>query len=337
MKTLLAFLVLITLRISVFGQTDTCIQHLKDANSDFANGLYDQTLTHVRIALRNCPLDKTDKIELYKLLILSNLSIDNLEDADKGAEQILRLDPNFKPNKLKDDPKLTEVFVRFRPVSSLAIGMVGGFNQTRIEPQKTYSVTRDNNHPLARYKTRTGFQLGVFLQKRLVQNLWLKGGFEYRESGYRHLLDSVLGSLVNYSEVLKYYEFPVQLKYEFTNKTLRPFVYAGAKFSFLGSAISTTTQVEKKDLVDRTNLRNFLTIGYGGGVGVSYQIKAFQVFIQADYCQVSQNVNKKGTRYNDAINLFKYYYVDDDFWMHHTSISVGGMYNLIYRQRRVKQ
>ena len=337
MKARLSICLFFVLNLPGFAQTDTCIQHLKDAQTDYSNGLYDQVVVHVQVALKNCPLDKADKIELYKLLILSDLNIDNLEEADKAAGQILRLDPNFKPNKLKDDPKLIELFSKYRPVPTLAVGIVGGMNKTRIDQIKVYSVSGDEHDPnLGSYQARRGFQLGVFVQKRLIQNLWLKAGFEYRESSYEHALDSILGSTVYYVEDLKYYEFPVQLKYEFLKGAIRPFVYSGAKFSFLNKAISTTVQLDKKDLVDRTSLRNTFLIGFTAGLGISYQIKAFQIFAQADYCHISKNVNKEGTRYNDPINLFKYYYVDDDFRMQHVSISVGGIYNLIYRQRKLR-
>src|SRR5687768_12075737 len=99
---------------SSFAQTDTCITNLKKANTYFEEGNHDAVIRLLNSSLSYCQLGKDEKIQAHKLLILSYYAIDNLEAADKSAANIMKLDPNYKPDKFKDDPKLSAIFSKYK-------------------------------------------------------------------------------------------------------------------------------------------------------------------------------------------------------------------------------
>ena len=319
------------------AQTDSCIIKLKNANTGYDQGDYDGAIKLLRSALADCPLDKNEKIQSNKLLILCYLKVDNLEEADKTAAEIIRIDPYYKPDKFKDDPKLSALFEKYKPVPVFKMGFGGGINSSYATVVNSHSVVdNDGTTGLGEYNSQTGFQLGLSAEYRAWKDLWIEVGFGYRQSQYEHILYDVNSSIINYSEKLSYFDVPVSLKYVFLKSTLRPYVEGGADLSFLSSAISTTTRDELKDLVDRSALRNDFMGGWFGGIGVVYAMKGLQLFAGARYVYYSENVNKEGTRNDDPVNVWKYGYVDDDFRLDYLQINVGISYALAYRNQKIK-
>jgi hypothetical protein len=337
MRYLLALLFILCCITRTIAQTDTCLQYLKDASTDYDNGFYDQSISLLTVALKNCPLPKQDQIQASKLLILCYLGIDNLEAADKTAAAIMKIDPNYTPDKFKDDPRLSSLFEKFKPEPTLAVGISGGVNSPMIDVVNTYSVVHADDKPgLDTYNSVLSYQLGAEVEKRVYKNLWAELGFQFRTSSYEHRLDSVQGSTIFYSEKINYSDFPLSVKYYFFGHSITPYLQAGADFSFLLRALSTTTREDNTDLVDRTSLRNRFMVGYFGAAGVNYTIRTLRIFGNVRFVYFPDQVNKAGTRYADDINLYKYYYVDDDFRMDNLQFNVGVSYILSYKIKKVK-
>jgi tetratricopeptide (TPR) repeat protein len=331
------FLLATTATQRAAAQADSCIINLKNGGTAYEQGEYDGAIHLLRSALETCSLDKNEKINGYKLLILSYLKTDNLEEADKMAGRIMKIDPYYKPDKLKDDPRLSALFDKYKPVPVFRMGISGGINVSNATVENSYSIVHpDGTTGLDQYNGQTGFQLGLTAEYKAYHDLWVAAGFGYRQSKYEHLLYEVENTTINYSEKLSYFDLPVSLKYYFLKGTFRPYLEGGFCFSFLSGAISTTTRDDQKDLVDRSALRNNFMGGWFGGAGVAYSLKGLDVFVEARYAVYPDNVNKDGTRYADPVNVFKYYYIDDDFRLNYLSVNAGVRYALVYRNQKVK-
>jgi hypothetical protein len=159
------------------AQTDSCIIQLKSAGSSFDQDHFDQTIAILNATLKNCNLSKSDQIDANKLLILSYLAIDNLEAADKSAATIMKIDPKYKPDQFKDDPKLSALFDKYKPEPTLLAGISGGMNWPSINVEKTYSVVHGDDDPnLGSYELEIRYQLGAQIEQRVYQNLWAELG-----------------------------------------------------------------------------------------------------------------------------------------------------------------
>ena len=338
--TLPAFLALLFLMTTglqrASAQADSCIINLKNGGTAYDQGDYDGAIRLLRSALETCSLDKNEKIAGYKLLILSYLKADNLEEADKMAGRIMKIDPYFKPDKLRDDPRLSALFEKYKPVPIFKMGIGGGINRSYADVSESYSIVHANGaQGLDDYNSQTGFQLGLSAEYRLHKDLWLEAGFGYRQSKYEHLLYEVENSTINYSEKLSYFDLPVSLKYVFLKSAVKPYLEGGANLSFLSGAISTTTRDDQKDLIDRSGLRYDFMNGWFGGAGAAYSMKGLEIFFGVRYVYYSKNVNKEGTRYDDPVSVFKYYYIDDDFRLDYLQVNAGVRYVLSYRNQKV--
>lgn len=321
---------------ALYAQKDNCLAHLKEANTSYDQANYDEAINLLKKTIQECSLDKPDKIQAYKLLIMCYIAIDKLEEADKAAGQIMKINPNFTPDKFKDDAKLIAIFRKFSPIPTFSIGVSGGINIPFEKTVNQYSVVYPDGQAPASYKTKMGFQLGLQGERRAYKDFWVALGFSYRSSSYQHTLNNVDSQTINYSEKLTYIDFPLSVKYYFPLQRLRPYVQAGAYFTFLSNALSTTTSGDQKDIINRTSLRNTFQAGYFGCAGLSYTIKSFVLFADIRYIGYPDNVNKAGTRYNDEVNLFKYYYIDDDFRLNNMQVNVGAAFNISYKNVIVK-
>ena len=101
-------------------------------------------------------------------------------------------------------------------------------------------------------------------------------------------------------------------------------------------ALSTTTRKDLSDLVNRADLRKRFAFGYSGGAGAINKIKDIQLCLEVRYNFYPGNVNKDGTRYSDPVNVFKYYYIDDDFRVGNIQLNVGITYIISYNNQKVK-
>ncbi len=320
------------------AQNDSCAVKLKNASLGYDQGDYDGAIKLLQSALDQCSLDKSEKIEANKLLILSYFKIDNLEAADNSAADIMKIDPYYKPDKFKDDPRLSSLFDKYQPTPSLRIGFTAGINRTTIDVENYYSIVHNDAdaEKFSEYNSKTGFQLGITAEYRAFRKIWVEIGGTFRQSQYEHILNDVENTTVTYSEKMSYFDVPLSVKYYLMEKTINPYVFAGASFSFMTNALGTSERDDQKDLVNRTDYRNTLMTGIHGGAGVSYRMKGLQLFAGLQYVYFPENANKEGTRYADLTNVFKYYYLDNDFRIDNWQINLGVNYTISYKNQVIK-
>jgi hypothetical protein len=321
---------------AVRAQSDSCITFLKTANGNFEQRDFDGSIRLLRIALDRCSLDREEEMQARKLLALSYLAIDNLEAADGEGEAIMRLDPNYTPDKFRDEPSYSALFEKYRPVPVFRAGLFAGVNRAVTIVDQHYSIAH-NDADASRYSSYTdtyGFHLGSAVEYRAFDNIWLELQGQYRSSSYTHTLTEVVNSTVTYKEELEYIDVPLSAKYIGSDGPVAPYITAGATLSFLVGSLGTTSRDNASDIVDRLDYRNTFSIGYFFGVGALYRVANVIIFADLRYLLIGKAVNKEGTRYADQINVFKYYYTDDDFRLNNAQLNVGLKYNFAYEFKK---
>jgi hypothetical protein len=325
-------LALALLSTTLCAQTNPCATNLKDANQKTEKGRFDEAIVLIKNTLANCELSKNDKIQANKLLVVNYLAIDNLEEAEATAAIIMKIDPNYEPDKLRDEPEVIELFQKYKPTVVIKAVVFGGINFSHVSASKTYSIVNDDDSEgLDNYESVTGFQIRVGVEFRLFSSFWIQPSFMYRKSGYSIAIPNVQGRTIFYTEALNYIDIPIAAKYYFGKGNLLPFVQAGVNFSFLNAALGELSRDDINDIVDRLPQRNMFYVGYFGGAGLAYNHKAFSVQASFCYLWVPQNLNKEGTRYNSPDAVFNYYYLDNDFTMNNMVFNLGFTYALGYK------
>ncbi len=313
------------------AQNENCINNLKVAQNNFDDGDFDEAITLLNSTLKDCDLDKQDKINAYEILILCYLTIDNLKAADDAVSAILNLNPIYSPNKLKNDNRLIKIFGQFSTKPTFSLGIEGGINFPTIHTQNSYSVVYNNGEAPNAYLSKIGSQFGINMEKRFSEHLWFRIASFYQTTNYQHFLYDVVNETINYSENLTYIDLPISIKYYALYKYIQPYAFAGADFSLLNTSQSTTTNNESTDIVNRIDMRNKFSFGILGGIGARYIYHNFIFSLDARYCYYPENINKQGTRYNDKINLFTYYYIDDNFRIDYLKLNAGVSVFLKYK------
>ncbi len=326
------FLAAVFMTITVSAQTDPCITQLKDAGTMIEEGRYDEAITLLKSTLSECSLSSEDKIEAHKALIVSYFAIDDLESADASAAAVMKINPNYRSDKLRDPSEMVTLFEKYRPTPIFTVGIKGGANGSIIEASKTYSIVSDDDTPgLDNYKSKTGFQVGVYGEYRAWKNLWVQAEGQFRQSGYSIDIPNVEGRTIFYNEDLNYFDIALSGKYYFLNGNIKPYIQAGASYSFLNSALGELSRDDISDIVDRKIQRNDALFGVLGEVGLTYAIDNLSVGIGVRYSYIDENVNKEGTRYENLPSVFQYYYIDNDFSMDNVQFSVNVHYNLFFK------
>lgn len=337
-QTLMAIIGFAMISFFANAQTDPCLTYLKDANLKSEQGWYDQAIELAQKSLKDCDLDKSDKISAYRLLIQNYIEIDNLEEAAKAVSEIMKLNPNYEADKLVDSPEIIQLFERYKPTAVLTGTFYGGLNYSSAKASKTYSVVTDNDtEGLDNYQNVTGFQIGLGIEYKVFNSLWLESGIQYRNSAYKIQIPNVEGRTVSYQEDLNYLDLPLNVKYYFFKGTIKPFVKVGINLSFLNSALGNLSRDEVSDIVNRISQRNSFNLGYDLGMGLSYKKKGLGVQLAINYLVNPNNLNKDGTRYENLDLIFKYYYLDNDFVLNNFQVNLGISYDLVFKNVLTKE
>lgn len=317
---------------TTYAQENLCINGIKEANILTEKGKYDEAILLINEILQKCELSKNDKIQINKLLIINNLAIDNIEDAQKTASLILKIDPNFEADKLRDEPEIIALFQKYKSTIILKGVIHTSMILTHANASKTYSIVNDNNSSgLDNYKSKTSFQFGVGTEYRIMNLLWLQSSVNYRSSSYSIEIPNVLGRVISYNENINFIDIPIGAKFYLLKSKFQPFVSTGINFSFLNSALGELSRDEISDIINRKPQRNQFYVGYFIGTGLSYSYKEWSLLCGINYLATPRNINKEGTRYNNSDAVFKYYYLDNDFNINNTSIYIGLSYALSYK------
>lgn len=315
-----------------FSQTDLCLTQMKDAGSMIEDGTYDEAIALLQQTISSCKLSNVDKVEAYKALIEAYLAIDDLESADASAARVMKINPNYRSDKLRDPRDMVALFEKYRATPMATAGIKGGANSSFLEASNTYSIVADNDTPgLDNYKSKTGFQVAVYGEYRAWKGLWIQAEGQFRQSGYSIDMPNVEGRTIRYNEDLNYIDVSLSGKYYFLNGNLKPYIQAGLSYSFLNAALGELSRDDISDIVNRNIQRNDALFGILGELGLTYAVKNLTIGVGVRYAYIEENVNKEGTRYENLPSIFQYYYIDNDFTMDNLQFSVNVHYNLIFK------
>jgi opacity protein-like surface antigen len=317
---------------AVSAQMDSCLTYLRDANLQYEDGWYDESISLLKKSLSDCDLSKDEQIETRKVLILNYLAIDNIEKAEESTAAIMKLDPNYEVDKAKEPAEVILLFQKYKPTAYVKILALGGSNFSVVDASETYSISTDNSEEdLSNYKSKPGFQFGLALEYRTYKNFWIQTGAWYRQVSYSNELHNIQDRTINYSEDLGFLDVPVQVKYYLSENKIQPYVEAGLNLSFLSNSLGELSRDDVKDIVNRTDQRNQFQLGYSAGAGLSYNLKNLSFQAGIKYTNTPSQLNKDGSRYDNLDLVFKYYYLDNDIALDNLQLNAGISFNLIYK------
>lgn len=352
MKKLYGTLIFVFAAFVSYGQTtnQTGAQILRSARSLYDQGRLHELPTQLEAALAADKFSDNEKVEAYKILILTYIYIEEPEKADDAMIQLLHTDPFFKLS-TADPIEFKNLYRKFRTDPLFRIGVKGGVNQTYVNPLKNYYIASEAVGN-GEYKPSLGFQGALIFEKDLkdkfrkfvlapelafvissfnyVNNKIYSVDFEQKNAMYNHTISHTrlqLNPLVQYKLV------KMNDSYDDKTEPFVPYVFAGPSVSYLiSSSFAGENNLESKEstvtgTVDNTENYRALTVAIIAGAGARLKLGGFYLVgdIRFQYGLMNaintDNRNEMTEANRDLI--FDYQYMDNDMKLNMLSANLG--------------
>jgi hypothetical protein len=289
---------------------------------------------------------RPQRIEAYKLIILSYLFDDNQFEAERMMDEFLRKFPEYEvmPN---DPVEFVYLLESYKTSSFYSLNLFFGPNFSNPRITELYSAL-DQSRSEFRDKTGVGFHVGFGVSRNLWksvninvdaiyswQNFTLveKGTIQIGNTGTRSFTE------ITVKENMKKLDVPVSFTYRFGKGNFSYFARLGGMISFMtenklspqrsqaGSEIISEGQIDIKEQ------RQQIVYAALAGFGFEYKIPRGLLVLDLRYHLGLNNVVVSDKRYDFQRFWSRYYYLDNDFMLDHLSISFG-YYFSIYQSKK---
>ena len=331
-KILFSALIAICFARQAFGQN--CADALSRAQANFENGQFQQAINEVKPCIAD-NMDKTEQWQIYKLMALSYLYLNDEGQARESAIKMLELNPTYKPNRLKEPKEFISLVesITVIPKFSLGVSFAGGINRTAAMPNGYYNVSSFSKN----YTSGNGYQVGGFADYHFNKNIAAETGLFWSVKKYKFNYETS-GFNISGDENLNYMEIPLCAKYTFGIKKIIPYISAGGFIGFLTGATNniSRTYITTNETTNQINLpsadrRNKTNYGLLGGAGIMAKLGPGSLILDYRYLYGMVNISSAEKRYANQELMYGYYYLDDDIMLRNSVFSVGYAYYLSYK------
>lgn len=353
MNKLVLFFVTSMMLTSLSAQ-EGCAFILEEAQDMFDAGLIETVPEKLSGCLEQ-GFTSEEKLQAYKLVILSYLYDDNLEDADRVMLEFLSEYPAYES--VATDPRefivLMESYDR-RPVLMIGGSLGANFTFPLVTGRLgTYNYVSNEGNYLP---GGAGFHGSFRINKRLNERFGLSGEITFSHNRFDFYLDNeteeqvFTGEITDFTKI-DYYEtqnrlsIPLSVNYQINSDGLRATILIGMAPSLLFTATGdgyreyANTDKTRYDPVNVSNVdimsvRRFLNLAAFAGIGLEYKVGPGELFMDARFCvQMLNQVPQGSDRFVQKL-AFESFYVTDNLLLNHVTISAGYMFP-IYHPKKI--
>lgn len=308
-----------------------------------AQGLYDQGLIEdIPGMLEDCIRDgftKEERLDAYKLIILSYLFDDDQDQANEEMLKFLKKYPEYQIT-ATDPAEFTYLFNTYDTKHKFTYGGFIGGNMAHGAISELFGVynTGNGNEPVYR-RSSLGLSGGLRINFPIVSHLELSVEGIFNLSSFSLDQGVLYGfALPDVKESHTRIDLPVTFTWDFPAGNFVPFIRAGIQGGYLVSASWTASRLYtgvEQDIadvtgtsLDVTDLRNQFSLWAIGGGGLKYKIPKGYIVLDIRYNTglTTQN-NPEANRYTgtDAAQdqTFLYYAPDSEFSLNNLIFSIG--------------
>jgi hypothetical protein len=354
MKKLYVLLLLVFVLTASYGQTVnlTGAQILRSARSIYDQGRLHELPAILEDGFAQEKFNDNEKVEAYKILILTYIYIEEPEKADAAMISLLDTDPFFSLSKA-DPVEFKNLYRKFRTAPLFRAGVKGGVNQTMVNTLKNYFIPATSGGK-GTYKSDLGFHGALIYEKDLTKKFekfvlapelaFVIQSFTYENSSTNNVDFEDKGASLNHkithtrlqlNPIVQYKLVKIGEDYDDKNKRLVPLVFAGPSISYLlSSSFAGQNTLESKEsslsgTIDNTDSYKSLTISVIAGAGARLKIGGIylvgDIRFQYGLFNAVNGDNRYRTSAENSSLLFDYQYVDNDFKLSLASVNLGLM------------
>ncbi|OHX65946.1 porin family protein [Flammeovirga pacifica] len=312
--------------------------HAQECEEAFnkANTFYNEgKLLQVPTILQNCIDSKFEssskQLSARRLVILSYLYSDRIDEAEMAMMDLLRENAEYKPTS-SDPAELRNLWKKFRTRPIMSLGIFGGATYNQANVKQTFGVGPEVNHQDVEYKSALNFKVGVSFNYFLSHHLQINASPNYESVAFETVERPLNYSTSTLKETQNYFDIPLTLRFVILpNKKMKPFIgFGGSAKLLLNSSIEGIMDYDNDEIadieatpIDITSQRKALM--YGGLLQAGFYLKTRYSHwtVMASYYYALQNFNLPNQRYSNNELIFSYGYVDNDVRMDVLTLTVG--------------
>lgn len=314
----------------------TCAQTLRLARSVYENGRLHELPNLMGDCFSKSEWTTQERVDAYKLLTLAYIYLEEPEKADEMMLNILRTDPEFKPNDNIDPAEFVALWRTFRTEPVYRLGVKVGANATQPNV-RSYTAL---NEGAENYEYSYGFQAGVSGEMQILNDKLTFNPELYFQSKSFKVNNTFFedGQATTGKISLKSISLPVSVQYPVRvgrNKVdpkWVPYVGAGVAVDFLlGVVTDLETDVHGQSPVNTTSSEkaqykafNFAPII---SAGVKGKVKKAEIVAEIRYNFGASTIFDKQKLYDSQPEVFGNKFVHGPFSLNTLSVSFGYLLN----------
>jgi len=337
--------VITVLNIS-FSQQEDCIFKLQEAEKLYTQGLIEEIPQLLEPCIKR-GLSKEDKLEAFKLVILSYLFDDNQQEAEREILDYIKQYPEYEITPT-DASEFVYLFESYNPVPVYSFGGSVGSNLSLISLLEPFGTENLDDYTGDYTPSGMGLQGGLFVDRYIHENWRLSVELFYSQNIFKYN-DILYGfARIDYIETHAAIQLPLTATYSFlTEGKWNPYLRAGFGTSLLLDAKSTITRdyvetgalqfakIKSSDYDIKNNTESLHYWAIFGG-GVKYKITHSYLFFDVRFNYGLNNSINTENRYdeNEQELTTKFFFEHDDFKLNNLSFSLGWAYTFYKPQKR---
>lgn len=335
---LVAFFGLLT--ISSFGQTTSCTQTLRLAQSTYEQG----RLHEIPAILKNCIETKgfnttEELVTAYKILINSYIYLEEPEMADETMLKLLETDHFFEINEAVDPAEFIALYRTFRTAPLFRFGVKLGPTTTMPALSEVSSVNSDAQGN-GKFSPKVSFSLGLVFEKDffgLIKNFSIAPELVYVIRTYNYTNENFNSSdenpdvpVITQDQNLQkqqWLDLNLLGQYKFKESFLNPYFSVGPGISYiLGSTNELRTKVGENAItgpaVDTKSSYNSFAYSAIFSIGSKILLGSFYLTGDIRYQLGLNNVVNSSQRSNETV-VFDYGYVPSNYRHNNLTVNLG--------------
>ncbi len=314
----------------------TCAQTLRLARSVYENGRLHELPNLMGDCFSKTEWTTQERVDAYKLLTLAYIYLEEPEKADEMMLNILKTDPEFKPNDNIDPAEFVALWRTFRTEPVYRLGVKVGANATQPNVH-SYTALNEGSED---YAYSYGFQGGVTMEIAIFNDkLTLNPELYFQTKSFKvnnSFFDenqTTLGKVT-----LRSISLPVSLQYPLPIGKKKPdtkwMPYAGAGIAtdlLLGVVTDLETTVNKQSPVNTNTTEksqykafNFAPIV---SLGVKGKVKKAEIVAEIRYNFGASTIFDQQKLYDSQKAVFGNKFVHGPFSLNTLSVSFGYLLN----------
>jgi hypothetical protein len=325
-----------TLITQGFGQELNCTQKLRTARATYEQG----RLHELPVLLEGClksGFTETERVEAYRLLVLTYIYLEEPEKADDAMIGLLNTDHFYKINEVVDPVEFKSLYKKFRTTPIFSYGAKFGVNTNHISVLENYYVWASSRGK-GEYKSKFGVQFGLLFEKNLNDQLIINPELYYSGSSYLYTNSSIsFGDTVaqnpdkaEFTIKQSRAQVNILVQYKIGGGKFSPYIAVGPGIGYLlSSSVSGDVTVGSQITIPSTKTEdNYKALTYSiiASAGIKYKVGSFYLTADLRYQRGIGNVVKKENRFKaskENQTLMYNGYVHNDFTISQSMVNFG--------------